>query len=408
MVGMTGEPQPSSHSQRGLDWLTFFVADVQTSFGPFIAVYLTANGWGQGAIGSLLTVNNVVGLATAVPAGALVDRTRHKRRLVAACLIMIAAGSLLIACFPAFPPVLAAEILHGLSGSALNTALVAIGLGLVGHRAFHTRIGRNQRFSAFGTALTAGAMGVLGTLLSPGAPFFATAVLCLPALFALSQIRSADIGYERARSSEGRREPHSARWTELLRNQRLVVLAICLFLFQFADSSMLPLASERLAADQAARSEIVTAALVIVPQLVTGLVAGLIARQADARGRKHLLIIGFAALPLRAGLFAMTSKASYLIAVQALGGLTAPIIGIMVPLVVGDVVRRSGRYNVALGTVNMVGALGAAASTTLVGFVAQRFGFAVAFGSLATAGLAGLVLLVALLPETDYESKRDD
>ena len=401
MLRMTGQPQPSSRSQHGLDWLTFFVADVQTAFGPFIAVYLTTNGWGQAAIGSLLTVNNVVGLVTTVPAGALVDRTRRKRTLIAVCLGLVAGGSLLIASFPAFWPVLGAEVMHGLSSSTLNTAQVAVGLGLVGHRAFHTRIGRSQRFNAFGTALTAAAMGLLGTLVSPGAPFLATVVLCVQALVSLAAIRSADIDYERARSSDGRQEANPARWSELLHNRRLATLSGCFFLFQFADASMLPLASERLAIGQSARSEIVTAALIVVPQLIAALVAGLVARRADERGRKHLLVVGFAILPLRAGLFALTSNATYLIAVQSLGGLTTPVIGIMVPLVVGDVVRRSGRYNVALSTVSMVG-------TTVVGFFAQRFGFVLAFASLATAGLIGLGLLIALLPETDYEAKRQD
>jgi|GraSoi_2013_60cm_1033757.scaffolds.fasta_scaffold74673_1 isocitrate lyase len=29
---------PSSASARGLDWFTFFLADIQTGFGPFVAI----------------------------------------------------------------------------------------------------------------------------------------------------------------------------------------------------------------------------------------------------------------------------------------------------------------------------------------------------------------------------------
>jgi len=102
-------PSPSARSQRGLDWLNFFVADVETAFGPFVSVYLAQNGWGQGTIGTILTVNSAVALAVQTPAGALVDWTRRKRAVIAACLALIAAGSLLIGFFPTYLPVMAGE-----------------------------------------------------------------------------------------------------------------------------------------------------------------------------------------------------------------------------------------------------------------------------------------------------------
>ena len=169
---------PSARSQRGLDWLNFFIADVETAFGPFISVYLAQHGWTQGAIGTVLTVNTAVALATQTPAGALVDWMRRKRLVIAACLVLIAAGSLLIGLFPAYLPVMAGEFMHGVTGGAVRTAVAAIGLGLVGHRAYHTRVGRNQRYDSFGNAVTAAGMGAIGAFVSPGAPFLAAAGLC--------------------------------------------------------------------------------------------------------------------------------------------------------------------------------------------------------------------------------------
>jgi MFS family permease len=405
---MTCKAGANRRSQIGLDWVNFFVADLQTSFGPFVAVHLSVNGWAQGPIGWVMTINNLVALATAVPAGALVDGTRRKRTVVAAGIVLTGLGAFLIAVFPTYWPVFLAQVMHGLTGGAIQTALIAIGLGLVGQRAFHTRVGRNQGFGAFGNCLTAAAMGVAGTLMSPRAPFFVTMALCVPALYCLRMIHASDIDYARARLSEGRKEPRAAGWRELLKNRRLLVLAACMFLFQFADASMLPLASERLVAEESAFSVAVTAALVIVPQLITALLAGLIARKADEMGRKRLLVIGFAMLPVRAVLFALTSKAWMLVGVQALAGFTAPVIGILVPLVVADVVRRSGRYNVALSTTTMIGVIGAAVSTTVSGYVAQHLGFFTAYAVLAVAGLLGLGLLAALLPETSDEAKRED
>ena len=229
-------PHPSERSQRGLDWRNFFIADVETAFGPFVAVYLASYGWSQGTIGSVLTINTAVALATQTPAGALVDWVRMKRAVIAASLLLIVGGALLIGLFPWYLPVAAGELMHGVTGGAVRTAVAAIGLGLVGHRTYHLRVGRNHRFNSFGNAATAAGMGALGYLVSPGAPFFAAAGLCLPAFLALGMIRGQEIDYARARAAEGRREPKAASWRDILRNRPLLIFAACLFLFQFANA----------------------------------------------------------------------------------------------------------------------------------------------------------------------------
>lgn len=393
-------PAPSARSQRGFDWLNFFIADVETAFGPFVSVYLAQYGWTQGAIGTVLTVNSAVALATETPAGALVDWIRQKRLVIVVCLALIALGSLLIGVVPRYVPVMLGEFMHGVTGGAVRTAIAAIGLGLVGHRAYHTRVGRNQRYDSLGNAATAAGMGALGTYVSPGAPFFAAAALCIPAFLCLSMINGREIDYARARGAVGRKEPKAARWHELVRNKALVVFAICLFLFQFADSSMVPLASERLAKDYKEHSEIVTAALVVVPQLVTALIALWLARKADEWGRKPLLIAAFLALLIRTVLFALAFSPWFLVGIQILGGLTSAVVGIMIPLVVADATTGTGRYNFSLGAVSMIAGIGATISFTASGFIAQMLGFYVAFLSLAVAAGLGLAVLWWLMPET--------
>ena len=298
--------------------------------------------------------------------------------------------------------------MHGVTGGAARIALTAIGLGLVGHRAFHTRVGRNHRYDALGNAMTAALMGVMGSFLSPRAPFFAAAGLCLPALGALFLIQGRDIDYARARSSEGRKEPQAARWRELAINHRLLIFAFCLFLFQFANASLLPLAVERLKGQGQRESELITAALVVVPELVTALIAAFVARKADQWGRKKLLLAGFAALPAQALLFAFAIGPWFLVAVELLGGVTAVIIGIMTPLVVADVTRRSGRYNTAFGAVGMISGIGATISTTAIGFLAQSLGFTWGFLALAAVAAVGLAIVWLLMPETAYEAQRED
>jgi len=404
-------PTPSERSQRGLDWLNFFVADVQTSFGPFVALYLTAQGWPAGRIGLALTVGGLAAMASQVPGGALVDAVRSKRALVAASLVLIAIGALIFAFLPSFPFVLAAEVIHGSTGGVTALALTAIALGLVGHRALGLRLGRNRRYNSIGNALTAGLMGLLGHFVSKRAPFLAAAALCAPALFALTRIPGDEIGYARARSAPSRtkgkdeasgRSPEEkpAHWLILAKNHRLLVFAGCLVLFQFTSASLMPLVSERLAQQHQHESELVTAALVIVPQLVTALIATWVAGRADVWGRKPLLLAGFAMLPIRAVLFTVVPNPWYLLPIQALDGVTAAVLGILTPLVIADVMRGTGRFNFAQGAVGVASGIGAAVSTTASGYLVQTLGFTAGFFGLAGTGLAGLAFLWWFMPET--------
>src|SRR5438105_9642831 len=77
-------PHPSRASLRGLDWFVFFLADVQTGFGPFVSVYLTTQAWTQVDIGLVLTVGGLIALVGQMPGGAVLDAARSER-LGAAC-----------------------------------------------------------------------------------------------------------------------------------------------------------------------------------------------------------------------------------------------------------------------------------------------------------------------------------
>src|SRR6201997_5733431 len=84
-------PAPSRESLRGLDWFIFFLADVQTGFGPFVAVYLTTQKWTQVEIGFVLSIGGIIGLIGQMPGGAIVDIARSER-LVASLAIARVGG----------------------------------------------------------------------------------------------------------------------------------------------------------------------------------------------------------------------------------------------------------------------------------------------------------------------------
>ena len=86
----------------------------------------------------------------------------------------------------------------------------------------------------------------------------------------------------------------------LSKDFRLVIFAAGLFLFQLANASVLPLAGEILVRKSQTHSSLVISALIIVPQIIVALMAPWVGRRAQDWGRRPLLLIGFAALPIRA------------------------------------------------------------------------------------------------------------
>ena len=202
-----GKPEPSRESQRGLDWFIFFLADVQTGFGPFIAVYLTTQKWTQVEIGFVLSIGGIVGLLGQMPGGAIVDAARSERLVAGLAVAAIGCAALAYAIWPIFPVVTAAAMLHALASCVLGPAIAAISLGLVGPLAMGERLGRNARFASLGNGSAAALMGATGYFLSSQSVFFVTALLAIPTLMALARIRGQEIDVAQSHGAVARGGP---------------------------------------------------------------------------------------------------------------------------------------------------------------------------------------------------------
>jgi predicted MFS family arabinose efflux permease len=396
-------------SVYGLDGFVFFVADVLTAFGPFVAVYLTSQHWTQLDIGLVLTIAGLVALAGQMPGGALVDAARSERRLAALAVAAIGASALVLAIWPIFPVVLSAVALHAAAVSVLGPAIAAISLGLVGHAGIGERLGRNARFASLGTGLAAVAMGASGYFFSNQAAFFVTAAAIIPALISLALIRESEIDPERAHGGNNNGnvaagEPHTPHRVEslgrLLRRRALLIVAGYVTLFQLANAAMLPLLGVVVTMRSSEWATVLVAASIVVPQLVVAALAPLIGQSAQRHGRRPLLLLGFAAVAIRGLLFAVVSDPYLLVAAQVFDGIAASVLSVMVPFVVADIARGTGRFNLSLGIVGTGTGIGASLSTTLAGYVSDHFGSAAAFLGLAGIAAVGLALVWALMPET--------
>ena len=392
----------SQRSLRGLDWFAFFVADIQTGWGPFVATYLTSVAWTQFNIGLILTIGTITGLALQIPAGALVDRVPATRLLAALAVASISASALLLALWPIFSVAVAAKVLHAIASSLLGPTLVAMSLGLVGHTLFSIRLGRNVRFLSLGNAIAAGVAGGIAYYYSNQAIFFLTAALGVPTLIALAQISSSEIDPELARG--GLSKSGVGTWFDaisgLVHHRVLLGFAATIVLFQLANAAMLPILAGILAKRNPETAALVLSICILVPQFVVVAIAPWIGVKAQNWGRRPLLLLTFVALSARGAIFAVTSDPYLLVAAQLLDGISAASLGVLVPLIIADVTRGSGHFNFAQGLIGAAVGIGASFSTTLAGFLADTSGAAITFLLLACVGVMGLVFVFAVVPET--------
>ena len=395
-------PAPSRESLRGLDWFIFFLADVQTGFGPFVAVYLTTQKWTQVEIGSVLSIGGIVALIGQMPGGAIIDAARSERLVAALAVATIGCAALAYAAWPIFPVVAAAATLHAAASCVLGPAIAAISLGLVGPLAIGERLGRNARFASLGNGVAAAVMGTTGYLLSSRAVFLVTFILAIPALLSLARIREREVDIARSHGEVPRTAPEakSTSVLVLVRQRALLVFAFSIMLLQLANGAMLPLMAGVVTTRSSKWATVLIAACIIVPQAIVALTSPSVGRKAQQWGRRPLLLTGFAALAIRGALFATVRDPYVLVAVQVFDGITAAVFAVMIPLIVADITFGSGHFNLAQGILGTATGIGASLSTVLAGYVSDRFGSSIAFSGLAAIAAAGLAVVYLAMPET--------
>jgi len=392
---------PSPRTLRGLDWLNFLLADVRTGVGPFLAIYLAAHLWNEERVGLALTVGGIAGILTQTPTGALVDFVRCKRALVGAGVAALAVGAIVIAFFPTFWPLMGAQVLIGGTSSIFVPAICAMSLGIVGSAAFDTRQGRNQAFNSAGNVTAALSMGLLGYLISNRSIFFFVVALSIPTLLVLLLIKPSEIDYDLARGAKrGEKGAKAESVWVLFKDRSLVIFLICAVMFHFANAAMLPLLGEQLAKGQGRSSMLFMSACVVTTQFVITLLSSWSGRKAGTWGRKPLLLIAFGVLPVRGVLYTLTSNTVLLVAIQVLDGIGAGIFGVVSVLVIADLTRGTGRFNLTLGAITTAVGIGASLSQVVAGSIVHHVGSHAGFLFLSVVAAIAFAILYFVMPET--------
>jgi MFS family permease len=244
-------------------------------------------------------------------------------------------------------------------------------------------------------------MGFAGQYFAKSAIFFGAAALCIPALIALGRIRADEIDYARARNAgKGEQAKSYHRIFDLGKNRNLYIFAACVFLFQFADASLLPVVGQNLAQSDAEYASLFMAGLIVVPQIVVALLSPWVGYHSEKWGRKPLLLLGFGLEIIRALLFAFSANVSVLFTAQFLGGISAAAVTVLTILVITDLTTGTGRFNLVRGFIGTLIAIAASISTTATGFLFEALGNWKGFLILAAASAIATALLWAAMPET--------
>ena len=420
MATLAPAPVSATHdaparAARALDAVNFFLADVRDGLGPYLAIYLVAvrgptHGWNEATTGLVMTIAGIAGLLATTPAGALVDRVRHKRALLVAAALLVTMASVALPLAQGFAAVAATQALAAVAGAAFAPAITGITLGIVGPRAFTARVGRNEAFNHAGNAVSAALAGGLAWKFGPQVVFWLMGGLALASIAATVTIPAEAIDHDRARGlcetdDAGEAERPQSLFATLAQTPALAALAGAAFTFHLANAAMLPSVGQLLAKDVGGgKATSLLAACIVGAQLVMVPVAVLVGRFADRVGHKPIFLAGFAILALRGVLYTLGDDAAWLLFVQLLDGIGAGIFGALFPVVVAALTRGSGRFNVAQGAVATVQGLGGALSATLAGALIVAGGYDLAFLVLAGIAAAGLLVYLLAMPETARRS----
>lgn len=391
---------------RSLDAINFLLSDVRGALGPYLNVFLvTQQHWSQSEVGLVTTVGGLLGLSVQTPIGAAIDATRARRGVIVLALAVLAIGATVIFAVPRFWPVAIANSFIAIAGDVFGPAVAALTLGLHTRKQLARRLGRNSAFDHAGNVAIALAAGAVGYAFSQRAVFLLVPLFAVLAGVAVLSIPSAAIDNDRARDLH--RDPDApdtpariAGYGILFESRPLVVFGVCVLLFHLANAALLPLVGQKLAAAHPGEATAMMSACIIAAQLVMLPIALLVGRTADGWGRKPLFLAAFAVLPIRAVLYTLSDNSFWLIGVQLLDGIGAGIFGALTPLVIADIMRGTGRYNLAQGAVATAQGIGASLSGLTAGVIVDHFGYSATFLALGTAAAVAFVVFAVGMPET--------
>jgi MFS family permease len=290
------------------------------------------------------------------------------------------------------------QVATAIAGAAIGPAVTGMTLGIVRQKGFNAQNGRNQAWNHAGNMVGAGLSGYLGWRFGMPAIFYLAAVFGVLAISSVLMIPEKAIDHRAARGLEkGDADAEGGQaegFRTLLRNKPMLILAAALACFHLGNGAMLPLYGLAVVGAGKGDAAIFTATTVVVAQAVM-IVASLVAmRMSAGRGYWLVLLISFAALPLRGFLAGTFIEHWGVWPVQALDGIGAGLQSVAVPGLVACLLNGTGRVNVGQGAVMTIQGVGASLSPAIGGWLAQELGYRTAFYVLGSFAVVSVTLWI--------------
>lgn len=385
--------------KKPLQALNFFMADMQAGIGPFLGIFLLAQGWKSGLIGTVMTIGGVAGMLMTAPAGALIDSTKRKKLFVVVPAIFTILASGLILLSQNFWIVSISQVSTAIAGSALGPAVIGITLGIVKQKGFNRQNGYNQAYNHAGNVVGSALSGFLGMKYGMPAVFLLAALFGVLAITSVLMIPSKSIDDRAARGlSDSNLEDQAGGIKILLQCKPLLILAAALAFFHLGNGAMLPLYGIAAANKNIGNPIMFVALTIIIAQVVMVGVSLFAMKLAEQSGYWLVLLISFLSLPLRGIIASQMISHIGLYPVQILDGIGAGLQSVAVPGLVAHILNGTGRVNIGQGAVMTIQGLGAAISPAVGGWISQGTGYEYSFLILGSFALVSVVLWIYFSP----------
>jgi MFS family permease len=347
-----------------------------------------------------MTVGGIAGMIMSAPAGALIDATTHKRFYVIVPGICTVLASAVILLSQHFWVVAVSQIATAVAGAAIGPAVIGITLGIVRQAGFNRQNGVNQAFNHAGNMVGAGLSGILGWMFGMTAVFWLAALFGVASIISVSMIPAAAIDHAAARGlkHEASAGDKVGGYQVLLECKPLLILAAALLLFHLGNAAMLPLYGMAVVSGKHADPSGFVAITIVVAQAVMILASLAAMRLGEKKSLWLVLLISFAALPVRGIVAALYISQWGVYPVQVLDGIGAGLQSVAVPSLVARILNGTGRVNVGQGAVMTVQGIGASISPAIGGWIAQDLGYSTMFLILGSFALGSVVLWAAFAP----------
>ncbi|MDJ1506624.1 MFS transporter [Xanthocytophaga agilis] len=411
---MVDEKHIKSSSQKGLDYLNFFLADVRAGIGPYLSIYLLSiHHWSLKDIGIVSSVGSLAGVLAQTPAGALVDRLASKHSIIVIASLMIGGSVVWMLLDPIPAYVVISQLIIGIAAAFLAPAVASLTLGIFGYAALEKRMGRNETFNHAGNVVAACLSGFLGYFFHIKAVFVLIVFMCVASICSLKLIDKTQVDSQLARgyvtnsmmnsstvNSSGLADKNNL--PVLLQNKQLVIFTLCCLIYHFSNAAMLPLAGQYIVIANKVDASVYMSACIVIAQLVMVPVAFWCGKEAK-KGRKPLLFLCFLILPFRGFLYLLSSNPFYIVSIQVLDGVSAGIFGVVSILILSDLTKGTGHFNLVNGLVATAIGLGASMSNLTGNWLAESYSFPVAFLCLASIALLPVLLSIFFFKESYSE-----